>query len=443
MEMASKLPPGPRDPGPLATVKWQRYPVALLESALERFGHIWTLRLVGGAKFVLISDPKMIEQVFTADPEIIYGEARLATPLLGERSVLILNGSEHRAMRNVLMPPFHGERVQRYRELMARICEGELGTWPLREPLPLLPRLHNITLNVIMTAIFGVTEVARQQVLRARILELLEWAVSPWRMARHQIAFMRGWQPPRSFRQVRAPVDALVFEEIDRSRHDPRLEERDDILAMLVQARHEDGSALTDRELRDQLMTLLIQGHTSTANGIGWVLERVLRHPDVYERLRAEAQTPSEEYLDAVVKETLRVRPPLPFPMRRVVGQPFPLGGYELDPDVMIASNGYILHRREDLYPEADRFRPERFLEQSPGRHTWIPFGGGERACIGAAFALCEIKVVVRTLLQRTRLAPAEQEDEEIVRRGVGFAPAQGVRAVVQERVPAPAEVPA
>jgi cytochrome P450 len=434
--MPSKLPPGPRYPGPLATLKWQRYTPGLLETARERYGHVWTLRLMGGATFVIVSDPELVEEVLTADKSVLYGEARLAKPILGDHSVLVLNDREHTAMRELLLPPFHGEHVQRYRELMARICEQELASWPLHQPLPLLPRLQNITLNVVVSAIFGVTEAARQETLRARILDMLEWGGSPWRMTWHQVKFMRGWAPPKAFLRVRAPVDVVLFEEIDRARHDPRLEERDDILAMLLKARHDDGSPMTDRELRDQLMTLLIQGHTSTANGIGWVLERVLRHPEVYERLRAEAQTASEDYLDAVVKETLRVRPPLPFPMRRV-NQPFQLGEYELEPGVMIASNSWMLHRREDLYPEPDRFRPERFLEQRPGRYTWIPFGGGPRACIGASFALSEIKVVLHTLLEQTRLAPDEQRDEEIRRRGVGFSPSRGVRAVLQERVPA------
>jgi cytochrome P450 len=434
--MPPELPPGPRYPGTLLTFKWQRSPVALVETAAEKYGDVWTLRLVGGTTFVVVSDPPLVERVLIATPEELYGEARLATPLVGERSVLVLNGPDHDAMRQLLGPAFGREHVAGYRDLIARVSDDEVATWPLQQPLELLPRLQNITLNVIVTAIFGVTDAARQDELRSRIVELLEWGGSAWNMARHQAAFMRGWSPARAFLRLRGRVDELLFEEIRRARDDPRREERDDILALLVGARREDQTGLTDRDLRDQLMTLLIQGHASTANGMGWVLERVLRHPEVHERLRAEAETSGEEYLDAVVKETLRVRPPLPFPARRV-REPFQLGEYELAPDTMILSNGYMLHRRADLYPEPERFRPERFLEQPPGRYTWIPFGGGYRACIGAALALVEIKVVVRTLLQRVRLDAAEEADEGIQRRGVGFAPARGVRAVVLERLPA------
>ncbi len=435
--MPSNLPPGPRTPGTLNTLKFQRRTTALLEEARERYGHLWTLRLVGGTTFVLVSDPKRIEDVLTADPEVLYGEARLATPLVGEQSVLVAQGQEHAAKRELLQPLFRGEHVQRYRDLMTTICEQELATWPLNEPMPLLPRLQRITLTVVMSAIFGVTGGERQESLRASVHGVLDWGSSPWRMAGHQFKYMRGWGPPKSFLRVLEPVDTQVFEEIERARKDPRLEERDDILALLVQAHHDDGSPMTDGEIRDQLVTLLIQGHTSTANGIAWALERLMRHPEIQNRLRAELEAGSDDYLDAVVKETLRLRPPLPFVMRRV-NKPFPLGEYELQPGTMIACNLYILHRRDDLYPEPDLFRPERFLDREPDRFTWIPFGGGGgRGCIGASFALSEVKVVLRTLMRQARLAPVEQRDEAIRRLGVGFTPGQGAEAILLERVPA------
>jgi cytochrome P450 len=391
---------------------------------------------VGGTTFVLISDPERIEDVLTADPEVLHGEARLATPLVGEQSVLVAQGQDHAAKRGLLQPLFKGEHVQRYRDLMTRICEQELASWPLNERMPLLPRLQRITLNVVMTAIFGVTGGERQESLRNRVHAVLAWGSNPWRMARHQFAYMRGWGPPRSFLRVLAPVDTQVFEEIERTRQDPRLEQRDDILALLVRA-HRDDNPLTDREIRDQLVTLLIQGHTSTANGIAWALERLMRHPEVNDRLRAEVEAGSEDYLDAVVKETLRLRPPLPFVMRRV-NKPFHLGEYELEPGIMTACNLYILHRRDDLYPEPDKFRPERFLEREPESYAWIPFGGGSgRGCIGVSFALAEIKVVLRTLSRQARLEAVDQRDEEIKRLGVGFTPGSGAEAVLVERVSA------
>jgi cytochrome P450 family 135 len=370
---------------------------------------------------------------------VLYGEARLATPLVGDQSVLVAQGEEHAAKRALLQPLFQGERVEGYRELMTDICQAEIATWPLNQPIKLLPRLQRITLNVVMSAIFGVTGGARQDSLRNHVHAVLEWGSNAWRMAQHQFKYMRGWGPPKSFLRVIAPLNAQVYEEIERAKKDPKLAERDDILALLVQARRPDGNPMTDKEIRDQLVTLLIQGHTSTANGIAWSLERLMRHPEAFERLREEVQTgEAEEYLNAVIMETLRLRPPLPFVMRRV-NKPFQLGEYELPPGIMTACNLYILHRRPDLYPEPDSFRPERFLDQRPPRYGWIPFGGGSegRGCIGSAFALAEIKVVLRTLCQQVRLQPVDQRDEEINRLGVGFTPSRGAEAILVERVPA------
>jgi cytochrome P450 len=241
---------------------------------------------------------------------------------------------------------------------------------------------------------------------------------------------------PKSFVRARDRVDEAIFAAVEQTRNDPRLDERDDVLAMLVQARHDDGSPMSDRELRDQLITLLLQGHQSTATALAWALERLMRHPDAFERLRAEAQTGGDEYLDAVVNETLRVRPPVGLVMR-MVRRPFQLGEYEIEPGTLIAPCIYLIHRNERLWDEPERFRPERFLEQKPDRYAWIPFGSGERHCIGRSFATTEIKVVLRTIALRTRLAPAEETDEEIVRAGIMFSPSRGARAVLKERMPA------
>jgi cytochrome P450 len=435
--MAAKLPPGPRNPPPLQAINFMRRPAALLETSRERYGDVWTLRLPGKVNNVIVADPELAKDVFTADPALLAGASPpIAKPLFGEHSVLMIDGPQHTAQRKLLEPPLHAERVQRYRGLMAQICEQELASWPLHEPLPLLPRMRTIALKTIMSAIFGVTGGEAQEVISARIRAAVEYSSSLPRLGRMWLSQLRGAKLPRSFARIRDSLDAVIFEEIGRARQDPRLEKRDDILASLLGARHDDGSPMTDRELRDELVTLLIQGHTSTASALAWALERLVRHPEALERLRVEAQTASEDYVDAVVKETLRVRPPLPLPTRRVI-QPFMLGEYELEPGTVVMVNTFMLHRRADLYPEPDRFRPERFLEQPAGRYTWIPFGGGPRGCPAASFALCELKVVLRTLALQTRLAPTEQRDEEIRRRAVGFDPSRGARVVLQERVPA------
>ena len=433
--MASNLPAGPSAPGLFNTINWQTRTTAFLDSAHKRYGDVWTLRLVGGTIFIMLSEPKLIEDVLSTDPEVLHAEARLATQLVGETSVLVTQGREHDAKRDLLEPFFKSDHVKEYRPEIARICERELEGWPLNESMPLLPRLRKITLSVMMSCVLGEAEGPRHDALHARMENLL--GASPWRMLRHQIRHMRKMGPEKSFLEMRQAVDTILFEEIEEARNDEHLDERDDVLAMLVKATHPDGSPLTEREIRDQTMTLLMQGYTSTANGLAWALERLMRHPEALERARSEAQTDSEEYLDAVVKETLRLRPALPFVMRRV-NQPYRLAEYDLEPQTMIACNLYLLHRRADLFPDPDRFDPERFLGEQPGRYTWIPFGGGRvRNCVGASLAMTEMKVVLRTLLQRARLEPVGDGDEEIRRLGVGFTPSKGARAKLVERLPA------
>lgn len=439
--MASKLPPGPRK-SIRNTLKWVRQPAVVMESARERYGDVWMLRMSkafgGGATFVLVSDPAVVKDVFNADPDVLRGgeaNSMIGTALLGPNSVILLDGPEHMNQRKLLLPLFHGERIARYRGDMERIAEEELATWPVDEPMALLPRMQSITLHAIMSAVFGVTSGEPFEALRARIRDLEEFAGSELRMTMMHVA-NRLDKLPRSFLRVRDPLDAQIYEEIKRAQQDPRLEERDDILAMLVQAKHEDGSPVTDRELRDQLVTLLMQGHMSTATALAWALERLMRHPEMLERLRAEAQTGSDDYVDAVMKETLRVRPPVAMAMR-MVKEPYPAGEYEVQPGMLIAPCVYLLHRREDIYPEPDRFRPERFLEQKADSYSWIPFGGGDRHCIGRSFATMEIKVVLRALAARARLEPADPDEEKIGRAGIMFSPSRGVRAVLKERTPA------
>lgn len=433
--MPSKLPPGPRLPGLFNTVNWQTRTTAFLNGAHERYGDIWTLKLVGGTTFVMLSEPKLIAEVLATDPEILHAEARLATQLVGETSVLVTQGREHDAKRNLLEPFFKSEHVKDYRPEIARICERELDSWPLNESMRLLPRLRRITLSVMMYCVLGESVGPRHDELHARMENLL--GASPFRMLRHQVRHMRGMGPEKSFVEMRAAVDEILFQEIADARTDERLAERNDVLAMLVQAKDHEGNALSDVEVRNQTMTLLMQGYTSTANGLAWALERLMRHPEALERARSEAQTDSEEYIDAVIKETLRLRPALPFVMRRV-NKPYQLAGYELEPQTMIAINLYLLHRRDDLFPEPDRFRPERFLEGKPPEYTWIPFGGGAvRNCVGASLAMTEMKVVLRTLLLRARFEPVGDGDEEIRRLGVGFTPSRGARARLVERTAA------
>jgi cytochrome P450 len=337
-----------------------------------------------------------------------------------------------------LMPPFKTAHVERYRDGIQRVAEEEIGSWPLNEQMQMLPRMQRVALNVIMTTTFGGTEGEQLETLRDRVHNLLEWAGSPLHMGHLHLAHRRGKAYPKGFVRVRDELDESIFDVIESTRKDPNLEERDDVLSMLIQARWEDGNPLTERQLRDQLVTLMIQGHSTTATGLAWALERMTRHPEVMDRLREEAEANGgDEYLTAVVKETLRARPPLPIAGAREVSRPFRLGDHEIPADTLVAACIYLVHRHERLFPDPDAFRPERFLDGAPGGYEWIPFGGGHRHCIGASFSMLQMKVVLREIVLRTRLEAVDRADEAIQRRGVGFSPARGARVVVKERVPA------
>jgi cytochrome P450 family 135 len=430
------LPPGPKK-SMKTSMKWFRDPAAIMQENYDRYGDVWLLEMQRETAFVLVSDPDLVKQVFLADPAVLRGgeaNAQIGTALMGEYSLILLDEDEHLSKRKLLLPPFHGEHVERYREHVARACEENLASWPLHTPIELLPRMQEITLNTIMAAVFGVSGPTLER-LRAKVTDLVQFASSELRIGMMHVAGRLG-RIPRSFLRVRDPLDVVLFEVIEAARRDPRLEERDDVLAMLLRTVHEDGTPLSDRELRDTLVTLLMQGHMSTGTALAWALERLTRHPEILERLRAELEGGSEEYLDAVIKEALRVRPPVGLAMR-MVKQPDEIGGYEAQPGMLLAPCIFMLQRRPDIYPEPLQFRPERFLDKPTGTYTWIPFGGGQRHCIGRSFAMMEINVVLRTLALRARLAPSHASDEAITRRGIMFSPKENARAVLQERIPA------
>ena len=433
--MTAKLPPGPRYPGIVTLYLTQRRTRSFLDSASRRYGEIFTVRIVGGKTMVFVSDPALIEGVLTAPSDVLLGDSRIGA-VVGEHSVIVLSGPPHTAARELLMPALRGDHVRRYGEVMEQVCADEVATWPLGQPLELLPRLESITLGVIKNAIFGPDTDGSVDALAVRFKELLTLRDKPIAVARMNM-LRRGSEPPKALTRLREPFDAAVFAEIERARRDPRLEERDDILAMLLRARHDDGSALTDVEIRDHVITLLIQGHEPTAVGIAWTLERLARHPQVQDRLRAELEAGQGEYLDAVITETLRVRPLEPL-IVRMVGKPYRLGPHELDPGTLIACNGYALHLSEDLYPEPERFLPERWLEQTPGKYTWIPFGGGVRHCLGRSLATYEMKYILSTLVQQFRFGPGLERDEEVHRRGIQWIPKEGCRLVLEERLASP-----
>jgi cytochrome P450 family 135 len=440
------LPPGPRRPATLQTFAWVARPLPFLETCRRRYGDWFTVRLARVGTFVFVAAPAAIKEIFTGDAELLRaGQANAPlAPVVGPRSVLLLDGAEHLRQRRLMLPPFHGERMARYGELMAEITEAELDRWSLREPFALRPRTQAITLEIILRVVFGVRDAARLEALRAALVALLAQSTSPATMLPWLRRDLGPLSPWRRFLRLRARVDALIYDEIAHRREDAELEERDDILSLLLQARDGDGETLTDRELRDELVTLLVAGHETTATALAWAFERLLRHPEALERLTAEARDGEEEgaYAEAVVQETLRLRPPLPA-VGRMLTEPAQIAGRSLPAGVRLAPSIYLVHRRADLYPEPGAFRPERFLANPPETYGWLPFGGGVRRCLGASFATFEMKIVLRTILARARLEADDARPEPVRRRAIVLAPGREGRAVLIERAPRRAAVAA
>lgn len=441
------LPPGPRIPPIAQTLAWALRPLPFLDDCAARFGDIFTLRLAQLGTFVFLSRPDHIKQVFTAESGLTRsGNAnRLLRPLLGAHSVILLDGDEHMRQRRLLLPPLHGERMHAYAEIMRSITEDEIERMPLREPFSIHPHMQAITLHVIMRAVFGLDKGPRTQSLEDLLVELVEPppAIIAFLPAVH--LDLPG-SPYRTFLRRKERVDRALFALIDERRRAKDLAERKDILSMLLAARDEDGRPMTDEELRDELLTMLIAGHETTATSLSWAFERVLSEPRVAKKIEAElaplrsgdgrvepAALPKLEYLDAVIKETLRVRPILPIVVRELTA-PYSIGGHAIPAGVKLTPCIYLAHRRPDVYPDPGRFFPERFVGAKLDPYAWLPFGGGIRRCLGMAFALYEMKIILATVLSRAHLRLASAEPARVVRRSITLAPSGGARVVLAER---------
>jgi len=436
------MPPGPRLPTAVQTARWAVRPLPFLLELQRRYGDVFSFQLFHEDPWVMVSDPELVKRVFTAPADVLHaGEGnRILEPVLGPQSVLLLDEDAHLRQRKLLLPPFHGDRMERYGEVMRDVVEAEIARWPAGEAAPAWPRMQAITLEVILRAVFGVTEPARLDPLRVALREMLDFMGDNRRMV--ALVALGPQRATRSrllgFRQLMARADELVLAEVARHRGYDDLEDRDDVLSLLLQARHEDGSGMSDSELRDELMTLLVAGHETTATALGWAVERLVRHPDALAQTVAEAADDGGPYTEAVIQETLRLRPVIPV-VARHVKQPFELGDHLIPVGATITPCILLMHRRPDVYPDPNAFRPERFLEQPPGTYTWIPFGGGVRRCIGASFALFEMRVVLSTLLAQATVAvdPARSGREGTRRRAITLTPARGARVVLQPRAAA------
>jgi cytochrome P450 len=446
----TSLPPGPRWPALAQTVAWAVSLPWMLDRCGERYGEMFTMRFFpSGRRIVVVSGAELVKQVFTAPPELAPSAAGSSpvAPVMGPSSVLTLTGPEHIRQRRLLLPPFHGERMKEYEDTIVQATRRDVATWPEGTPMSLQERTRAITLEVILRAVFGV-EAERMAELREAIGGLFEPLSLPI-LLRLALSRPTMERPKGSFGRALDRLDEVIYAEIARRRAREDLGERKDILSLLMQARDEEGVAMTDEELRDELVTLLLAGHETTATSVAWAIERLVRHPDKLARLTAEIDAgESEEYMQATIHETMRVRPVVPMVVR-ILKEPLRVGEHELPTGTRVAPSIWLTNRDPKVYEEPEEFRPERFVGSQPETFAWIPFGGGVRRCIGASFALLEMKLMLRTILSelqpslprehahgRGRL-PARRRfarGERIRRRAITLVPGSGARVVWSRR---------
>ncbi len=432
------LPPGSRAPALAQALAYGRDPLGFLIRRHQRYGDLFRISFPFFHDLVYVAEPGLAKQLFTGSPDDLHaGEANATVlePALGPNSVLTLDGAEHLRQRKLLLPPFHGDRIRRYGETIVEMTRRQMESWPVGEQFSLRPHTQRITLAVIMRAVFGVHDEERL-VRFERLIELFSARISMVTSLPPLRRDLGPGSPWRRFVAARDRLDEFIYEEIRLRRAEGGHAERGDVLSLLMSARDEEGGAMSDEELRDELVTVLAAGHETTATGLAWALERLLRNPEALARLRESLAAGEDDYLEATVRETLRARPVLVDVARRLTA-PLEIGGYELPAGSYLMAAIAAMHYREDLFPEPERFRPERFLDAKPDGYAWIPFGGGVRRCIGASFAEYEMRIVLREIVSRAQLRAPDQAPEKVRIRNITLVPQHGTR-VVLEKPPAP-----
>jgi cytochrome P450 len=410
-----------------------------MQECREKFGGSFSLRFMGFERpMVLISDPEAIKALYTERSNgLPPGRNIVLEPIMGSHSVLVLEGSDHLARRKLILPAFHGERMRSYEPVVEEIVSAEIDSWSLGEEFPIHERMQAVTLEVILRVVFGVADGPRLEQLRGMLARVLKETASPFTQLIGLASRRFGGRGPwAKFEGQLKAVDELLYAEIADRRGEEGLEEREDILSMMMLARFEDGGEMSDSDLRDQLMTLLLAGHETTATALAWSFDLLLRHGAQMQRLRDSLEEGEEDYLRATIAESLRLRPVIPLAGRRlaeeleVEGRTLPVGT-DVTPAI------WLTHTRADIYPEPFAFQPERFLEEAPDTYAWIPYGGGIRRCLGAAFAVFEMRIMLRQVLTRCELRKASPSPEKIGRRNITLSPRDGTPVVLTARRPA------
>jgi len=434
-------PPTVAQPRALQTLRFNQRQIQFVFRARRELGEVFEMNGVIPGGPVITSHPDHVRSLFTAKPEdapSLTGESPLR-PILGPNSVLTATGPRHMRQRKLLLPPFHGEAIEQYTQMIAEAAEREIDTWPTGEPFALAPRMQAITLDVIMAGIFGIEGTPRRGTSEHRLRTTIRRLTNASTLPTAQIGELMNIGRDEAIGPMRLAIqilDRATYPIIEERRRVADLENRRDILSLLLRARTEEGEAMDDKELRDELLTLVLAGHETTANSLAWAWERLVRTPDAHERLREAVRSGEDaaETVEATIVEAMRARPVIPMIGRRVM-RPWRLGDYAVPADTPVAMSILLVHHREDLYPEPFEFRPERFVGgRKPGTYEWIPFGGGIRRCLGAALAMAEQRVVLEAMARRLDLEAAEPEPERALHRNVTMIPSRGARVVVRSR---------
>jgi cytochrome P450 len=433
------LPPEPNGSSLSQTLRWAFRPLQFMDDCRRKYGDNFSVRFLGFERpMVLISDPAAIKALYMERSHgLPPGRNIILEPILGSGSLLIQEGAEHLSRRKLMLPPFHGERMRSYEAAVDEIVSAEIDSWPLQHEFPIHSRMQAVTLEAILQVVFGVSEGPRLERLRGMLANVLQETASP----RAQIVGLAtrrfgGRGPWAKFEGALREVDELLYAEIAEHREKPGLEDREDVLSMLMLAEFEDGGRMDDSELRDQLMTLLLAGHETTATALAWTFDLLLRHPAALGRLREELAAGEDEYLRATISESLRLRPVIPLAGRRLAKE-LVADGLTLPAGTDVTPAIWLTHTRADIYPEPYAFKPERFLDGGPDTYGWIPFGGGIRRCIGASFAEFEMRIVLREVLTRCDLRKANPAPEKTGRRNITLSPKDGTPVLVSARRPA------
>jgi cytochrome P450 family 135 len=410
-----------------------------MDECRQRYGDSFSVKFLSFERpMVLISDPEAIKALYREPGHgLPPGRDIILKPVLGAKSLLLQQGAEHLSRRKLMLPAFHGERMRSYEAALQEIVTAEVDTWPLERTFPIHGRMQAVTLEAILRVVFGITGGSRLERLRTVLGNVLRETASPGAQLLG-LAAMRlgGGGPWARFEGQLREVDDLLYAEITEHRERPDLAEREDILSMLMTAEFEDGGTMSDEELRDQLMTLLLAGHETTATALAWTFDLLLRHPEQLQRLRDSLAADEEDYLRATISESLRVRPVLPVAGRRLA-KDLVSDGLTLPAGTDVTPAIWLTHTRADLYPEPFAFQPERFLGEGPDTYAWIPFGGSVRRCIGASFAEFEMRIVLREVLSRCDLRKADPAPERTGRRNITLSPKHGTPVIVSARRPA------